>query len=197
MNLSTIFIIAVALAMDAFAVSLATGVRLRHVSVSQTLRMGGMFGGCQFAMPVIGWICGVGAQQYIEAYDHWLAFALLAFVGGRMLRESWENRGKSEEEQGEQNDSTRGSSLWLLGIATSIDALAVGLSLALLQVDVWLPAVIIGIVCFVITACGLHLGTLACRLPRLGNMGNKANALGGFVLIAIGLNILHEHGVFA
>ena len=197
LDLFTVFAIAVALAMDAFAVALTTGVRLRNVSSLQTLRMAGMFGGCQFAMPLIGWALGTGAQKYIEAYDHWLAFGLLAFVGLRMLREAWENRGKTDEDQCVQSDPTRGKELWLLGIATSVDALAVGLSLALLKVGVWFPAVIIGLVCFAITASGLHLGKFICRIPGLGGLGNKANALGGLVLLAIGLKILHEHSVFS
>ena len=194
MSFLTVFAIAVALAMDALAVSLTAGIRLRCVDAGHTLRMAGTFGGFQFAMPIIGWALGIGAQKYIENYDHWLAFALLAFVGVRMLREAWENRGKPAEEC-KYADPTRGSSLWLLGIATSVDALAVGLSLALLKVDVWFPAVIIGVVCFCITAGGLHLGKLICRIPALSGLGNKANALGGLVLIAIGLKILQEHGV--
>lgn len=194
MTLLTMFAIAVALAMDAFAVSLTAGVRLRCVTSRHTFRLAGTFGGFQFLMPVAGWLLGIGAQQYIEDYDHWLAFALLAFVGGRMLKEAWDNRGKKDEEC-EYSDPTCGSSLWLLGVATSLDALAVGLSMALLKVDVWLPAVIIGLVCFCITACGLHLGTFICRIPGLTGLGNKANALGGLVLIAIGCKILQEHGV--
>ena len=190
----TVFAIAVALAMDALAVSLTVGIRLRRADAGHTFRMAGTFAAFQFLMPIIGWTIGTGAQKYIESYDHWLAFALLVFVGGGMLKESWENRGKSAEEC-KYEDPTRGISLWLLGIATSLDALAVGLSLALLKIDVWLPAVIIGVVCFCITACGLHLGTLICRVPALSGLGNKACALGGLVLIAIGLKILHEHGV--
>lgn len=193
LNFLTVFVIAVALAMDALAVSLTAGIRLRHVDTGHTLRMAGTFGGFQFLMPVIGWSLGAGAQKYIEAYDHWLAFALLAFVGGRMLKEAWENRGKRAEEC-RYDDPTRGGSLWMLGIATSLDALAVGLSLALLNVDIWFPAVIIGVVCFCVTACGLHLGKLICRIPSLSGLSNTANALGGLILIAIGLKILQEHG---
>ena len=194
LNFLTVLAIAVALAMDAFAVSLTSGIRLRHVTSTHTWRMAGTFGGFQFLMPVIGWALGVGAQKYIEDYDHWLAFALLLFVGGRMLKEAWENRGKSQEEC-EYTDPTSNGSLLLLGLATSLDALAVGLSLAFLNVSVWVPALIIGVVCFCITACGLHLGKCICRIPRLSGLGNKANVLGGLVLIAIGLKILQEHGV--
>ena len=187
------FALAVALAMDAFAVSLAAGIRIRCVSLAQTARMAGFFGFFQFLMPVLGWMLGYRAQKYIEAYDHWLAFVLLAFVGGKMLKEAWEG-GESCQTQ---CDPTLGGSLWLLAIATSLDALAVGLSLALLQIDIWTPSIVIGIVCFVLTAVGMHLGKLVCRVPGLDSLGNKANAFGGLVLLAIGVRILHEHGVFS
>lgn len=183
--------------MDAFAVALSTGLRLRCADMGQTMRLAGVFGAFQFFMPVLGWLLGVRAQRYIENYDHWLAFALLLFVGGRMLKEAWTEAHKEEEDYCACPDPTRGGSLWLLGIATSIDALAVGLSFALLNVDVWLPAVIIGVVCFMLTALGLHLGRLACRLPGLNSLGNKANILGGLTLLCIGIKILHEHGVFS
>ena len=189
---------AVALAMDAFAVALSTGVRLQIVGAAQTFRMAGAFGLFQFIMPVAGWFLGTGAQKYIEAYDHWIAFVLLAFVGGKMLKEAWDNRGK-EAEECNWSDPTRGHTLLMLGIATSLDALAVGLSMALLRVDVWLPACVIGAVCFAITAIGMHLGRALCMVQSfsaIGNLGNKANALGGLVLLAIGAGILKEHGVF-
>ncbi len=195
LTFTAIFAMSVALAMDAFAVALTSGIRLRCVSAAQTVRMAGTFGFFQFAMPVAGWLLGIGAQKYIEAYDHWVAFALLGFVGGKMLREAWLNRGKAEEEC-VCADPTTGGNIVMLGIATSIDALAVGVSLALLGVPVLYPAVVIGVVCFAITTCGLHLGKLICRCPSLGDLGNKANALGGLVLIAIGVSILAEHGVF-
>lgn len=182
--------------MDAFAVSLTTGLRLRCISMGQTMRMAGVFGAFQFFMPVAGWLLGAEAKEYIESYDHWVAFALLAFVGSRMLKEAWEHRGQ-ETASCACADPTKGGSLWLLGIATSLDALAVGLSLALLDTAIWLPACIIGVVCFALSALGMHLGRLACRLPGLGFLGNKANALGGLVLLFIGFTILREHGVFA
>lgn len=186
--------------MDAFAVSLATGVQLRAVSMAQTLRMGGTFGGFQLLMPVAGWLLGVRAQHAIEVYDHWLAFALLAFVGGKML---WESLGRSADNTEacaapeKFSDPTRGATLLLLGVATSLDALAVGFSFALLRVSIWMPALIIGLVCFGFTTLGLHLGRLACTAPGLSSLGGKANILGAVVLLAIGLNILHEHGVFS
>lgn len=196
MTLTAVLAIAVALAMDAFAVSLTTGARMSSVSLGQTLRMAGTFGAFQFLMPLIGWLLGVRAQRYIEDYDHWLAFALLAFVGFRMLKEAWDNRGKAEDAC-QASDPTKGGNLWLLGLATSLDALAVGLSFALLGQPVWFPAVVIGLVCFLLSAIGMHLGRAACQLPGLSGLGNKANACGGLVLIAIGIKILHDHGVFS
>lgn len=182
--------------MDAFAVSLTTGIRLRCVSLAQTVRMAGFFGFFQFLMPVLGWLLGYRAQKYIENYDHWLAFALLAFVGGKMLKEAWDNRGKSAYACKLECDPTTGSNIWLLAVATSLDALAVGLSLALLDIDVWTPSAVIGVVCFLLSAIGMHLGRVVCRIPGLDSLGNKANAFGGLVLLAIGLKLLHEHGVF-
>ena len=194
MAFPTLLALALALAMDAFAVSVTAGMQLRCISVGQTARMAGAFGFFQFAMPVAGWFLGVGVQSHIEAYDHWIAFALLAFIGGRMLKESWDKRHQDiEEECSLCPDPTRGAPLLLLAVATSIDALAVGLSMAILGQEVLFPAVVIGLVCLVLTACGIHLGRVMCSLA--GNWGNRANILGGLVLIGIGVNILHEHGV--
>lgn len=180
--------------MDAFAVSLTAGVGLSRVGTGHTLRMAGAFGAFQFFMPVLGWLLGVKATAYIARYDHWLAFALLTFVGVRMIREAW---GKGENhEEGKRTDPTRGGALLLLAVATSLDALAVGLSFALLGDTVWRPALIIGVVCFAVTAVGLHLGHMLRRAPGLKGLGDKANIFGGIVLIGIGVKILHEHGVF-
>lgn len=190
----TLLMIAVALAMDAFAVAVASGMRLRCINAPQTVRMAGAFGLFQFAMPVAGWFLGAGVEKYIHDYDHWVAFMLLFIVGARMLKEAWDNRGKAPEDCCVETDPTQGSSLLLLAVATSIDALAVGLSLGVLGRDIWYPAAVIGIVCFAITAAGMHLGRAAYLLS--GNWTNRANAVGGLVLILIGANILREHGVF-
>ena len=195
MNFLAIFVIAVALAIDAFAVALTSGIRLKRVTPAQTLQIGSVFGGFQFIMPVIGWWLGMEAHQYIEQYDHWIAFGLLAFVGGRMIHEALSHRGGGSSASTFYNPTQKGT-LLLLGIATSLDALAVGLSFALLKMDILLPAVIIGIVCFIISATGLHMGRLITRLPGLSTIGSKANILGGMVLVVIGLNILQQHGVF-
>ncbi|MCL2297759.1 MAG: manganese efflux pump MntP family protein [Proteobacteria bacterium] len=186
--------LAFALATDAFAVAVTTGIQLKRVTTSQTLRMAGTFGGFQFGMPIIGWLLGASVHRYIEAIDHWVAFGLLVFVGGHMLKEAWEHRKLDEDApRPERADPTRGRTLILLGIATSIDALAVGLSFAMINVSIWFPALVIGVVCFGATALGMRLGRWACTL---GNLGSKATLVGGLVLIVIGISILREHGVF-
>lgn len=192
----TLFALAVALATDAFAVAVTTGMQLRCVTFAQTARMALAFGVFQFAMPVAGWFLGSGAHKYIAAYDHWIAFALLSLVGGHMLKEFWKKRGRDHAAECAvcPSDPTKGSALLLLAVATSVDALAVGLTMALLDQKVWYPALIIGLVCCMLTACGMHLGRIMCSLA--GNWSNRANAFGGLVLIGIGVNILREHGVF-
>ncbi|MCL2309829.1 MAG: manganese efflux pump MntP family protein [Proteobacteria bacterium] len=194
MTILTLLMLALALAADAFAVAITAGIQLKQVTIPQTLRMAGTFGGFQFGMPIIGWLLGAGVYRYIEAIGHWLAFGLLALVGIHMLKEAWDHR-KLEDgaPRPDRTDPTRGRTLILLGIATSIDALAVGLSFALIDIGIWLPALVIGIVCFGATACGMHLGRL---VSAKGHLGDKATVIGGLVLIAIGINILREHGVF-
>jgi putative Mn2+ efflux pump MntP len=187
MSLASLFAIAVALAMDAFAVAIGAGLTLDRVTGRRTFRLAFHFGLFQALMPILGWAGGLTVRSLIESWDHWVAFGLLVVVGGRML---WEALG-DEEDSREVRDPTRGWTLVVLSVATSIDALAVGLSLALLGVSVWLPALVIGLVALVFTAVGLHLGRLVGALPRLAR---GANALGGLVLMGIGLRILWDHG---
>ena len=187
MGIVEILAIAVALAMDALAVAVATGLKLR-CSLVQTVRMAGAFGAFQFIMPVTGWFLGLTVRSHIEAFDHWVAFVLLAFVGGKML---WEARKDGEEEC---SDPTKGTTLLLLALATSIDALAVGISLAVIGVEIWYPAAVIGLVCFAITAAGMHIGRIVVREGSA--LAAQANVLGGLVLIGIGMKILFEHDVF-
>lgn len=188
MNASTIFVIALALAVDAFAVAVASGVCLPRVGLRETFRLAWHFGLFQSGMNIIGWAGGLTFRSYISAFDHWLAFGLLAFVGIRMIVEAL----KSEEDTS-CRDPTRGRTLVMLSVATSIDALAVGLSFAVINISIWLPALVIGIVAATSTAIGLHLGRLVKTAARLG-MG--AEIIGGLVLIAIGIRILSDHGVF-
>lgn len=185
----SVLAIAVALAMDAFAVSVSAAATLPAVTWRHYFRLSFHFGLFQFLMPVVGWALGLSVRSYIEAWDHWIAFAMLALVGLNMLREAW----FGEEEESSSGDPSRGLQLVMLAVATSIDAMAVGLSFAMLGVSVWWPAAVIGLVCAAITATGVKLGRL---LGSSSFLGNKASVLGGLVLIGIGLKILHEHGVW-
>ncbi len=193
MHILTTLGIAVALAMDAFAVAIATGVRLKTVSVRQTFRLSWHFGLFQALMPILGWFLGASIQGYVEAYAHWVAFILLALVGSNMLKEAILADEEEEEEEALPKDATKGMTLIVLSVATSIDALAVGLSMSLLRVSIAYPAIIIGIVAGLFTIAGLHLGK---RVARLTWLSSWAEVLGGLVLWVIGLNILRENGVF-
>ncbi|WP_224981857.1 manganese efflux pump MntP [Geomonas agri] len=186
MDWISIFGIALALAMDAFAVALATGAVLNPVTGRHLFRLGFHFGLFQALMPIAGWLLGLTVQKWITAYDHWIAFGLLAYVGGRMIVEAFE-----EDDDSSPSDPTKGLTMVMLSVATSIDAFAVGLSLAMLGVSVWVPSVIIGIVAAVLTVAGMLLGR------RLGdNWGKRVEVCGGVVLCLIGLKILLEHTLF-
>jgi len=180
--------IAIALAMDAFAVAIATGVALKSVDRRQTFRLAWHFGLFQALMPILGWFLGSTVSSYIEAYDHWIAFSLLAYIGYKMIREAF------EEDEESKGDPTKGMSLVILSIATSIDALAVGLSLSMLGISVWWPSFIIGIVALLFTCAGLQLGKTAAKANSIGKYAELA---GGTVLIGIGIKILWEHGAIA
>lgn len=186
MDWLTIFGIAVALAMDAFAVALAAGAVLDPLTRRHMFRLGFHFGLFQALMPIAGWLIGMTVQKWIAAYDHWIAFGLLAFVGGKMIWEAIHG-----DDDSAVTDPTRGFTMIMLSVATSIDALAVGLSLAMLGVSIWLPAAVIGIVAGILTVTGMLLGR------RLGDKwGKPVEICGGLVLCGIGLKILLEHTLF-
>ncbi len=191
-----LLLLALALAMDAFAVAVTTGVQLSCqqgcVTPRQVFRLAFYFGLFQFLMPVIGWLAGLSVRDLIENWDHWVAFGLLALVGLKMIHEALSTAKKDDPEKA--CDPTRGFSLLMLSVATSIDALAVGLSLSLLGAPIWTPALVIGVVCAAVTACGMYIGRKAASMSRLGH---RAGLIGGLVLIGIGLRILWEHGVFS
>lgn len=189
MELSAIILIALALAVDAFAVALAAGVSLCTVSWRQTFRLAWHFGFFQGGMNLLGWAAGLTVRPFIEAFAPWIAFGLLAFVGLRMIVEAL----GPEQESKSRTDPTRGRTLILLSVATSIDALAVGLSFSVLHIPIWFPALVIGITATALTALGLHLGCLAGNASRLGQ---RTEIVGGLVLLAIGVRILFEHGTF-
>lgn len=176
--------LAVSLAMDAGAVAIGSSIKLCRVNAGQMLRMSLSFGFFQFLMPVVGWALGRGVAGRIQNMDHWVAFGLLTLVGGHMIAESFHPPAAGKESA----DPTRGWRLLILSIATSIDALAVGLSLSLLRVTIWLPATVIGVVTAGLTALGLQLG---CRLGNL--FGRRMDLAGGLILMGIGVGILVEH----
>ncbi|MDP8267965.1 MAG: manganese efflux pump MntP family protein [Candidatus Tenebribacter davisii] len=186
MNIVTIILIAFGLAMDAFAVSIASGVTLKCFKVCPAIRVAFFFGGFQALMPVLGWLAGTSFQHYIAAFDHWVAFGLLTFIGGKMIYESF-LFGKTKS----NCDPNKLSTVFILAIATSIDALAVGLSFAVLNIQIIQPAIIIGIITFILSLLGVYLG------GKIGSLfENKIELIGGIVLIGIGLKILIEHLFF-
>jgi putative Mn2+ efflux pump MntP len=183
MTLPHILLIAVGLAADAFAVSLAEGMALRTVTPRHTARVAIHFGGFQGVMPVLGWLAGSSLRAYMASVDHWIAFGLLVFIGGKMLLDAL-----TGFETGKVRPPSRGPRLVGLSIATSIDALAVGVTLAMLEVTIWQPAIIIGLVTGVLCGIGIQIG------DRVGaRLGKWAEAGGGAVLCLIGVEILISH----
>lgn len=182
MDLLSVLLIAVGLAMDAFAVAICKGLAMKRPGVRQILVVGIWFGFFQAIMPVIGYYLGSSFYSYIEDYDHWIAFVLLALIGVNMIREAL-----SDEEEG-VDASIRFRTMLVLAIATSIDALAVGISLAMTGDDIMVSAMIIGVVTFLISAFGVKIGSL------FGDrFGKKAELVGGVILILIGLRVLLDH----
>ena len=185
MNVLVVLAIALGLAMDTFAVAVGLSLARGGLGRGGAFRLSFHFGLFQFLMTVLGWAAGKSVSGLVKSYDHWVAAGLLAFVGGKMIVESFH---KEERLERKSADATRGLSLFLLSLATSLDALAVGLSYGALNVAVLLPAVIIGSVTFVVTAGGTKVG------PVLGKLaGRWAEIGGGAVLLLIGLKILIEH----
>lgn len=199
MGLIELFILAVGLSMDAFAVSICKGLSIRKASFKECGKVGLYFGGFQGGMPLIGFILGVQFKDYIVSIDHWIAFILLSFIGINMIRESMEKDEDNdiidlaEAAVGEEDVNQLGfKSMVMLSIATSIDALAVGVTFAFLQVDI-IPAVLfIAVVTFVLSAVGVKIGNVFGTKYK-----SKAEFAGGAILILIGLKILFEHlGLF-
>ena len=183
MDLLTILGTALALAMDAFAVATAVAAGLPEWTVRHTFRLAWHFGLFQAMMPIMGWFGGSALQTLMGAVDHWIAFALLAFLGLRMI---WQAR--HPEDPSQDFDPTRGWSLVILSVATSIDAFAVGVSLGLIGISIWVPSLIIGLVTLVITYVGTRVGRRAGHY-----LGQWAERVGGVVLIGIGTRILLHH----
>lgn len=183
MGITELILLAVGLAMDAFAVSICKGLAAPKVTLRQMAIAGLWFGGFQALMPVIGYWLGSAFQQYITAVDHWIAFLLLAFIGGRMIKEAL------SKDEAPENGSFGFRLMFLLAVATSIDALAVGITLALLPgVHIGWAAACIGVITFVFAAAGVKIGHVFGARYK-----SKAELAGGIILILMGLKIWLEH----
>jgi putative Mn2+ efflux pump MntP len=184
LGFGSVLLIAVGLSADCFAVALGASTSAKRSSYLQMLRVALAFGVSQAVMPVVGWLAGKTLVNLISDYDHWVAFALLLVIGGRMVWESFH----SKEGEAEGRDFSKGFALLTLAVATSIDALAVGLSFAFLRVNIVMAALTIGGVAFLITGVGFLAGRKAGQL-----LGERAETLGGIILIGIGIRILLTH----
>ena len=205
MNITTIVLTAFALAMDAFAVSVTKGMTLKNLTKAIAIKIALFFGVFQAAMPLIGWLLGISFQGYIKAIDHWIALILLSILGGKMIYEFYESRkeGTSENEdtesevsttlEGEENNKYEISNkeLTTLAIATSIDALAVGISFAFLNVNIVSSSLIIVIITFIVCFIGVIAGKKIGAIFK-----DYAELIGGIILILIGINIFNEHTGF-
>ena len=182
MGLIELFLIAVGLSMDAFAVSVCKGLAMPKCTFKKAAIVGLWFGGFQALMPAIGYILGAQFQEAIASIDHWIAFVLLALIGGNMIHEALDN----DEEEADASLDVK--TMFLLAVATSIDALAIGITFAFLKVNI-IPAVcFIGIVTFIISFAGVKIGNVFGARYK-----NKAEIVGGVILILLGLKILLEH----
>ncbi len=183
MGIAELFLIAVGLSMDAFAVSVCKGLSNQWLKPQHYLAVGAWFGGFQALMPAIGYLLGSSFQQYITRYDHWIAFILLVFIGGNMLKEGF------SKESENVNSSFRPLAMIVLAVATSIDALAVGITFALLpDVNIFAAVLFIGVITFVLSCVGLKIGNVFGLKYK-----SRAEIAGGAILILIGLKILLEH----
>jgi putative Mn2+ efflux pump MntP len=200
MDIISITLIAVGLSMDAFAVSVTNGIIIKDLKFKHALKVGLYFGVFQALMPLAGWLAGSQFKEYIVTIDHWIAFVLLAFIGGKMIHEAYANSCEANSSgdgvcevaiscQAEAvEDPLRMGRLIVLAIATSIDALAVGVSFAFLNVSILWTSSVIGMITFVICVAGVYIG------KRCGCLFQKsAEIIGGVILILIGLKILLEH----
>ncbi len=188
MSIAALFLLAIGLCMDSFAVSLTSGVLLKPFTPARILKIAIFMAVFQGGMPLIGWALGVGFKSYIESFDHWIAFSLLLYLGGKMIYEGWPRKG---EEEPCCFDPAETRTLVGLSLATSIDALAVGLSFAFLGISMVAPAIIITLVTFLFSLAGIYVGH---RFGR--HIHNFAEVLGGVILVGIGVKILLEHTCF-
>lgn len=184
MGYLTILFIALGLSMDSMAVSISSGMYMKKFSFRQSLKIGAIMGVFQGGMTLIGWALGSTFSNYISDYDHWIAFVLLLYLGGKMIYESL------KQDEKEEINSLSNKTLVTLAIATSIDALAVGVGFAFLHSSIWLPTVIIAVTTFLLSWTGVFCGSRVCNSRRI-----NIEFFGGIILIAIGIKILLEHTV--
>lgn len=185
MGILELLLTGVGLAMDAFAVSICKGLNMKKINHGHAFIYALLFGGFQALMPFVGWLLGTGFKNYITSIDHWIAFVLLSIIGGKMLYEAFSGK---EEEKSNEDEKLDLKEALVLAIATSIDALAVGVTFAFLGVNIWLAMVIIGTVTFVISYLGVIVGNV------FGNKyEKKAEIFGGAILVLLGIKILLEH----
>jgi putative Mn2+ efflux pump MntP len=185
MDTLTVILIAIGLAMDAFAVSIAKGITISNHRKRTALIMATFFAVFQMFMPVIGWFAGLGLEELITTIDHWIAFGLLVLIGARMIYDS------TKKEDLQRDGNLRLHTLLTLSVATSIAALMVGFSFAFLQTAIVVPIIVIGVATFSLSYSGFHFGSFVGNIP-----GRKIKVIGGIILIAIGAKILIEHLVF-
>ena len=182
MGIIELILLACGLSMDAFAVAVCKGLALPKLSGKHMLIVGAWFGGFQALMPLLGYLLGTTFRRYIESIDHWVAFALLVFIGANMIREAFSG---GEEEA---DASLRWNTMLVMAVATSIDALAVGVTFAFLQVQIWVAVTAIGLITFCLSSVGVRVGNVFGARYR-----GKAEFLGGLILVLLGLKILLEH----
>lgn len=182
MGILELLLIAIGLAMDAFAVSICKGLAMKKMNWKKAIIVGLYFGIFQALMPVIGYFLGTTFESLVTKVDHWIAFILLAFIGGKMLKEAFDNNSAG------YNDSVNFKTMVVLAIATSIDALAVGITFAFLQTNIVLAVILIGVVTFILSVIGVKIGN------QFGiKYEKRAEIIGGIILILIGIKILLEH----
>ena len=186
MSQLTLILIALGLAMDAFAVSISSGITIHKMRIRHAMLIASFFGVFQAVMPLIGWIAGHGARVFVSSCDHWIAFGLLVLIGGKMIHESFKT-----EEKKESFDPLNIYVLFTLAIATSIDAFAVGISLSFLNVAIIRPVLVIGAITFAMSFAGAYIGDMFGHLFE-----KKLMVIAGMVLVGIGSKILAEHLFF-
>lgn len=187
MELVELLIIAVGVSMDAFAVSICKGLSVQRIKVRHVVSASIWFGGFQALMPLLGFYLGVSFADFVSSVDHWIAFILLGIIGGNMMKESF-----SKDDECPLNPDFSFKTMFALAVATSIDALAIGVSFAFLKVDIWKAVAMIGVITALFSGAGVLIGKFfGCRYK------SKAEFAGGFILVAMGLKILLEHTLCA